>query len=101
MAVGKSLGPDGLTMPSPAPAAALDRYDETDVDATPTISRKRQSEQWEVLSESGASLISPKQPQGEMVKSDSMRSWKSAENGGALGDFGGKLLPFARDQTSG
>ena len=45
------------------------------------------SETWEMLSDSGASLLSPhKENEG---KSDSMRSWKSARNGQKLDEFGG------------
>lgn len=44
----------------------------------------RASENWEVLSESGASLVSP--PKG---KSGSISSWKSACNGECLNEFGG------------
>lgn len=44
------------------------------------------SENWEMLSESGASLISP--AKGSEGKEGSMRSWKSAGNGEALCDFG-------------
>jgi hypothetical protein len=45
------------------------------------------SEAWEMLSDSGASLMSPSR-EGE-GKSDSMRSWKSARNGQKLDEFGG------------
>lgn len=45
---------------------------------------KTSTEPWEVLSDSGASLISPTRE-----KSDSMRSWKSARNGQKLDEFGG------------
>ena len=45
---------------------------------------KNSTEPWEVLSDSGASLISPTRE-----KSDSMRSWKSARNGQKLDEFGG------------
>jgi hypothetical protein len=50
------------------------------------------SEAWEMLSDSGASLISPaKEVSTGMEKSDSMRSWKSARNGQKLDEFGGEL----------
>jgi hypothetical protein len=45
---------------------------------------------WEMLSDSGASLISPAKPPGGMgERSDSQRSWKSARNGQKLDEFGG------------
>jgi hypothetical protein len=50
------------------------------------ISSSTASETWEMLSDSGASLLSP-QNDG---KSDSMRSWKSARNGQKLDEFGGE-----------
>jgi hypothetical protein len=47
------------------------------------------SEAWEMLSDSGASLLSPGKGKGKgEEKSDSMRSWKSAGNGQKLDDFG-------------
>ncbi|WVR09113.1 hypothetical protein IAU60_006175 [Kwoniella sp. DSM 27419] len=54
------------------------------------LSQRCGSESWEVLSESDASLISPKKAQAKsgMTKSESVRSWKSANNGEALNDFG-------------
>lgn len=53
--------------------------------ARPNLSfSSRASENWEVLSESGASLVSP--PKG---KSGSISSWKSAGNGECLNEFGG------------
>jgi len=45
---------------------------------------KTSTDPWEVLSDSGASLVSPTRD-----KSDSMRSWKSAGNGQKLDEFGG------------
>ncbi|OCF35506.1 hypothetical protein I316_02558 [Kwoniella heveanensis BCC8398] len=51
----------------------------------------RQSDAWEVLSDSGASLISPRKQQeveSGMKKSGSVSSWKSANNGEALNEFG-------------
>nr|XP_018259099.1 uncharacterized protein I303_08643 [Kwoniella dejecticola CBS 10117]OBR81257.1 hypothetical protein I303_08643 [Kwoniella dejecticola CBS 10117] len=50
--------------------------------------QSRASDAWEMLSESGASLISPKKKSG-MTKSSSCSSWKSANNGEAMGEFGG------------
>nr|XP_019047987.1 hypothetical protein I302_04608 [Kwoniella bestiolae CBS 10118]OCF26917.1 hypothetical protein I302_04608 [Kwoniella bestiolae CBS 10118] len=50
--------------------------------------QSRASDAWEMLSESGASLISPKKQSG-MTKSSSCSSWKSANNGEAIGEFGG------------
>nr|XP_019005677.1 uncharacterized protein I203_00991 [Kwoniella mangroviensis CBS 8507]OCF69138.1 hypothetical protein I203_00991 [Kwoniella mangroviensis CBS 8507] len=50
--------------------------------------QSRASDAWEMLSESGASLISPKK-QGGMIKSSSCSSWKSATNGEAMSEFGG------------
>lgn len=49
------------------------------------LKAKRESESWEVLSTSGASLISPMkdQPHGGSVS-----SWKSAGNGERLDEFG-------------
>lgn len=41
-------------------------------------------ETWEVLSESGASLVSPRQAH----KTDSIRSWESARNGESMSEFG-------------
>ena len=59
--------------------------------SSPTPARERPvsaaSDAWEVLSESGASLISPER---RVVDEDSLRSWKSAGNGTALSDFGGE-----------
>lgn len=50
---------------------------------------KTSTEPWEVLSDSGASLISP----SHEGRSDSMRSWKSARNGKKLDvdEFGGEF----------
>jgi len=48
---------------------------------------KSSTEPWEVLSDSGASLVSPSRE-----KSDSMRSWKSARNGQKLDEFGGMSI---------
>jgi hypothetical protein len=56
-----------------------------DMDVEKRLSRM--SENWEVLSESGASLISP--AKSGMTKSSSVRSWKSANNGESLSEFGG------------
>ena len=44
------------------------------------------SERWEVLSDSGASLISPVRRTNE----GSVRSWKSAGNGETMSEFGSK-----------
>jgi hypothetical protein len=52
---------------------------------------KTSTEPWEVLSDSGASLISPSR---NREKSDSMRSWKSARNGQKLDEFGGGGMSF-------
>jgi len=48
------------------------------------------SEAWEMLSDSGASLMSPCKD----GKSDSMRSWKSARNGQKLDEFGGTSFHY-------
>lgn len=48
--------------------------------------RSRYSDAWEVLSDSGASLISPVK---EVAKDGSVSSWKSARNGESLSEFGG------------
>ncbi|WWC91287.1 uncharacterized protein L201_006230 [Kwoniella dendrophila CBS 6074] len=48
--------------------------------------QSRTSEAWEVLSESGASLVSPKKPSYGLTKTC---SWKSANNGEAMAEFGG------------
>ena len=48
--------------------------------------RPETSDAWEVLSESGASLISPAKDNNV----DSIRSWKSAGNGESISEFGGE-----------
>lgn len=45
---------------------------------------------WEILSDSGASLISPPKQNGETGERSSQRSWKSARNGSKLDEFGGE-----------
>lgn len=50
---------------------------------------KRLSDTWEVLSESGASLVIPEE-RLTLSKSGSVSSWKSSGNGQLLGDLGGK-----------
>jgi hypothetical protein len=57
------------------------------------------SEAWEMLSDSGASMLSPVNSKGKgkgEEKSDSMRSWKSAGNGQKLDDFGGQSIHAER-----
>ncbi|WRT68977.1 uncharacterized protein IL334_005959 [Kwoniella shivajii] len=52
--------------------------------------QSRASDAWEMLSESGASLVSPKKIEKQgMAKSSSVSSWKSANNGEPIDEFGG------------
>ncbi|WWD21121.1 hypothetical protein CI109_105602 [Kwoniella shandongensis] len=64
----------------------------------------RRSEAWEVLSDSGASMISPRkeedEPERGMSKSASVSSWKSANNGEAMLEFGGHHHEQPRSTSS-
>ncbi|KAK8843365.1 hypothetical protein IAR55_007022 [Kwoniella newhampshirensis] len=63
----------------------------------------RPSEAWEVLSDSGASMISPKkttQYERGIINSASVSSWKSANNGEALAEFGGSHSERPRSNSS-
>ncbi|EIW67024.1 hypothetical protein TREMEDRAFT_57638, partial [Tremella mesenterica DSM 1558] len=100
-----TLGPDGLTYipPSTSNSTLSDGHRSHTASPTPgewvenlpsemnkQTREKRTSDQWEVLSESGASLISP---QKGIPKSDSVRSWKSAGNGESMNEFGMEVDP--------
>jgi hypothetical protein len=86
----------GRSTYSPGPSATpgpndffSDYSQDTPLQRRPTVTNrpegvKTSTEPWEVLSDSGASLISPTRQ-----KSDSIRSWKSARNGQKLDEFGG------------
>ncbi|WVQ81506.1 hypothetical protein IAT38_003630 [Cryptococcus sp. DSM 104549] len=63
----------------------------------------RRSDAWEVLSESDASMISPKKPEPAHEsegKYGSVGSWKSANNGEPLNEFGGDHHEEARSTSS-
>ena len=77
---------------TPGPNDFFSDYSQDTPLQRPTITNqpgeaKTSTEPWEVLSDSGASLISPSRE-----KSDSMRSWKSARNGQKLDEFGGMSI---------
>ncbi|OCF41957.1 hypothetical protein I317_04259 [Kwoniella heveanensis CBS 569] len=84
--------------PTPVPSMSTRRMTVAGLAPTPLKHKEsmmsvasRQSDAWEVLSDSSASLISPrKQQEAEsgMKKSGSVSSWKSANNGEALNEFG-------------
>lgn len=99
---------NSITLPLPAPTPAPGRFpnDGTIMSESPSptqhkcspledVSDERRlsamSDKWEVLSASGASLLSPAKSQRGMTKSSSVSSWKSAANGEPLSDFGGTL----------
>ncbi|WVF65621.1 hypothetical protein IAT40_000351 [Kwoniella sp. CBS 6097] len=94
------IGPPSSEPPTPVPSMSTRRMTAVGLAPTPLKHKEsmmsvasRRSDAWEVLSDSGASMISP-QKEGEsaesgMKKSGSVSSWKSANNGEALSEFGG------------
>lgn len=104
----------GMTVPEPEPTPDPSRQSPSDQEPSsptpidlpemaapavniPELDKKASmisvnSEKWEMLSESGASLISPMK--GVQAKDGSVRSWKSAGNGEALSDFGREYTFF-------
>lgn len=88
---------DGNSTPLPSPTDTDDEETNQIASDSNTIDRGDRphdtacgpSDVWEVLSNSGASLLSPdKRP--ALANSGSVSSWKSARNGECLGDFGGE-----------
>jgi hypothetical protein len=91
MSPGRSLYSPGPSA-TPGPNDFFSDHSQDTPLQRPTITNqfegvKTSTEPWEVLSDSGASLISPTRE-----KSDSMRSWKSARNGQKLDEFGGMSI---------
>ncbi|WWC97908.1 hypothetical protein V866_004796 [Kwoniella sp. B9012] len=89
-------GPPSSEPPTPLASHTFQPFNNFNARAPTPLNHKdsmmsvqsRASDAWEMLSDSGASLISPKK-QGGMTKSTSCSSWKSANNGEAMSEFGG------------
>ncbi|WVQ93273.1 hypothetical protein IAU59_000339 [Kwoniella sp. CBS 9459] len=89
--------PPSSEPPTPVPSMSTRRMTAAGLAPTPLKHKEsmmsvasRRSDAWEVLSDSGASMVSPqKEVESGMKKSGSVSSWKSANNGEALSEFGG------------